>query len=101
MTDLRKLLTAGLMIFTLTGCERPAEAPKQDISVIPGKELFCTVDDEGTAREIAEQYEIELVSYKYGVAVFHTDKDPQAVIDYGMKNDLPALSLNTDDNHKN
>ncbi len=101
MTDLRKLLLAGLLAGTLTGCEQPAEAPKQDISVIPGKELFCLTENEDTARKIAEQYEIEFVSYQYGTAVFHTDKEPQSVIDYGAANHLPVLSLNTDGNQKN
>ncbi|MCR5450982.1 MAG: hypothetical protein K6F23_16465 [Solobacterium sp.] len=100
MTDLRKLLLAGLIIGFLEGCEKPAETTEQDISVIPGKELFCMTENEDTARQIAEQYEIEFVSFKYGVAIFHTDKDPKAVIDYGIGNDLPALSLNTDVNRK-
>lgn len=100
MTDLRKLLLAGLMTGFLAGCEKPAETTGQDISVIPGKELFCMTENEDIARQIAEQYEIEFVSFKYGVAVFHTDKDPESVIDYGVGNDLPVLSLNTDDHRK-
>ena len=101
MTDLRKLLTVCLLAGSLAGCEKPAEAPKQDISVIPGKELFCMAESETEARQIAEQYGIGFVSFKYGTAVFHTDKDPQSVISYGMENDLPALSLNTYDHQKN
>jgi len=59
-----------------------------------GAELMASAADQGAAQALAEQYGITLVSYSDGVAVFHTDEDPQAVSDRGRAKGWPELSLN-------
>lgn len=62
--------------------------------VVRGEELLCLVDSEEEAKTIADQYGIELVNFSYGVATFHTEDDPQKVIDMGKEKGYPELSLN-------
>lgn len=56
--------------------------------------LMATVTTEEEAKEIADLYEITLVSFEYGVAVYQTEEDPMKVITKGQENDYPQLSLN-------
>ena len=63
-------------------------------SSIEGKELMCLADSLEQAEEIAAQYSIELVEYRFGVAAFHTDRLPSEVIAEGIKNGWPELSEN-------
>ena len=65
------------------------------LTPVEGRELTASANSEEEARDIAEKYGIELVSYGLGVAVFHTDEDPSAVIERGKKQGLPVLSKNT------
>lgn len=62
-----------------------------------GKELLCLAESEEEAEKTAEQYGIELVSFRNGVAVFHTEDDPVKVIQYGISHNYTQLSLNTAD----
>ena len=59
-----------------------------------GEELMCLADSEAEAQKIAEQYGISLVLFNYGVATFHTEEDPSVVIQRGIDNGWPELSLN-------
>ena len=61
---------------------------------VPGAELLCLVKDEAEAKAIAEQYGIELVRFGYGLASFHTEEDPYAVLQKGKQNGWPELSIN-------
>ena len=95
---MRKLKKAGILLSLLSilsGCSDP-KTPSVPIGgdVVEGKELFCLCESEEKAKEIADSYEIELVSWGNGVAVFHTEKDLETVIQYGIKNDLPLLEPN-------
>ena len=65
-----------------------------DPEVVEGEELLCLADSKEEAQKIADQYGIELVNFNYGVATFHTEDDPQKVIDMGKEKGYPELSLN-------
>ncbi len=64
---------------------------KEELS---GHELICLCDDEGKAEQIAVIYEIELLSFSDGIAVYRCSQDPQEIIEKGVKNGYPMLSLN-------
>ncbi len=66
-------------------------------TAVKGKELLCLAESEEEAEKTAEQYGIELVSFRNGVAVFHTEDDPVKVIQYGISQKWTRLSLNTAD----
>ena len=59
-----------------------------------GAELYCLADSQEEAGEIADLYGIELVDFDLGVATFHTEEDPGAVIQRGKENGWRSLSLN-------
>jgi len=93
MSFLRK---AGLLLgilSILSGCAAESEPYSMD-DISKGRELYCTCESEDEARKIADLYEIELVDYNHRIAVFHTEKNPREVIQYGKDHDLPILSLN-------
>ncbi len=112
----RALLAAVLLLaLVLSGCgekpvsgkptprvtERPPASSGRPGSPSPaaplypeGKELLASADTEEEARELAELYGIELVSFEYRVAVFHTEEDPFDVIQRGKDNDWPPLEIN-------
>lgn len=62
--------------------------------IVEGEELMCLVSSDKEAQEIAEKYGIEVVNVTYGVATFHTDKDPYEVIEEGKKKGYPLLEIN-------
>ena len=62
----------------------------------PGGELFCMADNQQEAEEIAALYGIELASVEWGVAVFRTEEDPEAVMERGRQNGWPVLNLNSE-----
>ncbi len=62
--------------------------------IAEGEELWALAGSEEEAKEIAELYGIELVLYDQGVATFHTDEDPAAVIQRGIDNGWKALAVN-------
>ena len=100
----------GIMMLTAVGCGKNdgiregetdmvsgtvtvSQTGRKD-DIVKGGELICSADDEAQAREIAGLYGIELVRFEYGVATFHTDDDPAAVIQKGKDNGWKELSVN-------
>ncbi len=59
-----------------------------------GKELFTLAETEEEAKQIAQIYGIELVSFEYGVATFHTEEDPSEVVERGRENGWPPIEIN-------
>lgn len=57
-------------------------------------EMLALAKSETEAREIAEWYHIELLSFSEGVAVYSTDRDPAELIALGNQNGYPKLSVN-------
>lgn len=90
----------------LCGCQRsgqPALVPKETVDppsmpetlpVDPDGQLLCLAGSQQEAEEVAALYNIELVSYADGLAVYHTEEDPRDVISRGEKNGWIELSLN-------
>lgn len=56
--------------------------------------LMALVNTQEEAEELAGQYDIELVSYEDGIALYQTEEDLYAVIARGEENDYPSLSIN-------
>ena len=122
----KSLITAGLILLSvagLGGCgmkreltelttdsseEIPIYTPVADESFTPAgadsaengdsdpSQLTALADTPEEAQEIAELYGIELVSYSYGVAVYHTDKDIAELIQLGLDNGYPTLAPDTE-----
>ncbi len=65
-----------------------------DQVMIAENSLMCEADTEEDAREIAEQYDIEFVSFENGIALYRTEENPFEVIARGQQNDYPQLSVN-------
>lgn len=57
-------------------------------------QLYAVIASQEEAEAIAEQYGITLVRCGAHVAVFYTEEDPEAVIQRGLDNGWPELSLN-------
>lgn len=57
-------------------------------------ELVAQADTLEQAQEIAGLYGIQLLHYEYGIAVYTTQEDPDAVIQRGMENGWPLLERN-------
>ena len=57
-------------------------------------ELLAGAETQEEAQEIARLYDIVLVEYSDGVAVYATDKEPQEVIRFGEENGYPKLEMN-------
>lgn len=57
-------------------------------------ELVALADDEEQAQEIAALYQIELLSFSDGVAVYTTDQEPGELIALGKQNGYPLLTVN-------
>ncbi len=102
---MKKLIWAVLCSFfavLLAGCGK-AVAPEanpistgvsQKLPYAKGEELFCLVNSEEEAVEIARLYGFELVSCRENVATFHTDEAPEAVIERGKANGWPLVEIN-------
>ena len=90
-------LLGALFLGAACGQEVPfvTKAPVMPSSYAEGKELYALVETEEEAAELAALYEIELVSFQSGVATFHTEEDPPAVIARGTENDWPPLEVNS------
>ncbi len=94
LTVLGMVLVGGV----LAGCGRtpaPVSGTSVSAEVVSGSELLMLAEDRNEAENVAEMYGIELVDYSYGVATFHTEEDPSAVIARGRENGWPALELNS------
>lgn len=59
-------------------------------------ELMAVVDSEEEAQEIADLYGIRLSSYAFGVAIYTTDQDVDALLKMGEEKGYPELSINTE-----
>ena len=57
-------------------------------------ELIGMADSKEEAEKLAEDYEIELISYSENVAVFQTDKSYDEIIEIGKNKKLTELSIN-------
>lgn len=93
-------LMAAISLLFLTGCTPAVPiTPVQDIpsdahSSLSEVPLMATVETREDAEALAQQYEIILVSFDYGIATFSTEEDPCAVIERGIRNGWQELSLN-------
>ncbi len=88
-----------LCVLLLCSCGGPVAKPEsvplsEQMEVAEGAELFCMVDTQQEAEEIAAQYGIELVRFEAGVATFHTEGDWSEVIREGEEQGWPTLSPN-------
>lgn len=86
-------LIASLLI--TTGCAFETPTFKINVSPAAGRELFCAAESRTQAEEIAGLYGIELVAFDWGIATFHTEEDPLAVIERGRENGWILLDVNT------
>ena len=94
--------TAIFLIMTalLSGCTNRSQPPvstSEPVGIVnyaEGRELMCVADTEQQAREIASLYGMELVDYREGFALFHTEEDPGAVKQRGIDNGWPELEIN-------
>lgn len=57
-------------------------------------EMLALAGSETEALEIAQLYQIELLSFSEGVAVYSTDRSPAELIALGNQNGYPKLSVN-------
>ena len=73
--------------------EVPAQSALSD-NTAKSRELMALPSSEEEAQEIADLYEIELVHFENGVATYHTDEDPAAVIQRGIDNNWPPIAVN-------
>lgn len=95
---MRALLSFLLMLMLTAAACSPKEQPvtEQSGGPIAGEELCCMAESRERAEEIAALYSIELVSFDWGVAVFHTEEDPETVLERGRENGWPELNLNNE-----
>lgn len=95
---IRALISAALACLMLCACEKtelpPADSTPQLIQYSETEPLVCPAETLEEAEAIAEQYGIELVDFSYGVASFYTEEDPRELIQRGIDNGWPELSLN-------
>jgi len=73
---------------------RPGQSDSPDRETYVSNELVGVFETEEQAKECAELYGIELISFSYGVAVFEVSGDPKTLIEEGKRNGWPELSLN-------
>ncbi|MCI9315064.1 MAG: hypothetical protein HFI57_08830 [Lachnospiraceae bacterium] len=65
-----------------------------DQATIADNSLMAAAETEEEAKEIAEQYGIEFVSFENGIALFYTEESPFEVIARGQENGYAQLSIN-------
>ena len=61
---------------------------------IPLDFIIISKRSDAEALRLAELYGIELVSYSYGAASFHTEEEPDAVVSRGVRNGWPRIEVN-------
>lgn len=81
------LLGAGFFLRPKKAAEIKKEEPND-------LELVGLAESEEAALELAQAYEIELISYNLGVAVFQTDKSYTEITAIGKEKGLAELSIN-------
>ncbi|MCM1112097.1 MAG: hypothetical protein NC399_02460 [Muribaculum sp.] len=107
MQNYKWLAAAGIGLLGVSGIlaacgadkNKPLEnyAVQDDLSVRTDQgnvELTALADTEEQAQEIADLYQIELLSFADGVALYSTDQNPYELIALGQEKDYPPLSLN-------
>lgn len=87
------LMILPLLLLILAGCSRETMPLEPRETEITGGRLICAAETEEQAREIGELYGIELLDYQYGLALYFTEEDPNAVIKRGREQGWPELSL--------
>lgn len=93
MRRFRKLMILPVLLLMLSGCGRKTVPLETLPSENSGGQLVCMTETEEEARQIAELYGIEFLSFRYGVAVFVTEEDPRDVIRRGKEQGWPELAL--------
>lgn len=94
---MRLLITVLMSLcLAISGCASKSEIINSDNALVQGEELYCVAENNETAENIAALYCITLVSYEWGIATFHSEEDPETVIERGRINGWPLLSLNTE-----
>lgn len=68
--------------------------PPQPDDVSADGQLMGKAETVEAAEETASLYGIALVRYNHGIAVYHTEEDPEEVIRRGEENGWPQLYLN-------
>lgn len=107
MQNYKWLTVAGIGLLAIssvwTACGMDRNKPlenyevRDDLSVKTDQgnvELTALADTEEKAQEIADLYQIELLSFADGVALYSTNQDPYDLIAIGREKDYPPLSLN-------
>ena len=95
---MKRLLPLLIALLLLSGCgkNRPTLIKPHPVDTFGPIELFCLAESEDEAREIAEQYGIEFVSFSYRVAVFRTEESARTVMERGEREGLPPLEINSE-----
>ena len=91
------LLTALALWLLLPGCakqEPVLNAPAPVASYAEGRELMAAAETREDAEALAALYGVELVDYREGLALFHTDEDPAVVKQRGIQNGWQELEIN-------
>ena len=95
---LKALISAALACLMLCACGKDEVPPvvigNHAVEYSETEPLVCSAETLEEAEAIAEQYGIKLVDFSYGVATFFTEEDPREVIQRGLDNAWPELSLN-------
>ncbi len=91
---MKKVVILSALMLALWGCDAKKDSVPAKTDAAEGEELYCLTDSKEEAEEIADMYQIELVRYGDGVAVFHTQEDPRSVIEKGKANGFPKLAIN-------
>lgn len=74
----------------------PIGAISSEEELSDSSQLTALADTLEEAQEIADLYGIELDTFSYGVATYHTDKDISELIQLGLDNEYPTLAPNTE-----
>ena len=82
----------ALLLF-LSGCSAKAMRAEPIPYGTDGGKLVCAAETEEEAQQIGELYGIELVKFFRGVAVFYTEEDLNAVIQRGIDQGWPELTI--------
>ncbi|MCR5090538.1 MAG: hypothetical protein K6C08_13635 [Oscillospiraceae bacterium] len=97
------VLLFSVSLTALSGCtlsfpEKESPSPtaiQQYISdYVFGEELLALTDSEEDAKKLAELYGISLVSFSDGVATFHTEEDPEIIVQTGTDKGWPPVEVN-------
>lgn len=96
------LIVSSILVLAFSGCGKgvelgsvvDSEQGMSRVGIAENQLYSVDITSEEEAKKVAEQYGIEFVEYVEGVATFHTDKDPQSVVQYGIDNGYVTLYIN-------